>query len=339
MPAAAELRIAVSEPGPERAAELRRSQLPASAAVEPEERRRPPILDQGPSPIPLGHLSYSALDAFKRCGYRFYVERVLGVRGGAVIAVAADGGDEADDRDTPADAELADPEALSDDAPARSPSAAKALGNAVHAALEWSARSGWQEPGDERVQALLAHEGVESEDAFARAMALIDGWLGSGLRADLNGMALRAEAPFVLPVAGTILRGNIDLLASRDGESVVVDYKTDRVEGEGTAALSDRYAAQRAVYALAAAGGEDRTVRAAHVFLERPGEPVVEVFDPPALDAARQRLEGLVEQIRSGIFEPAAEPYAALCFGCPAAPRLCPRPKWRPRRDAPAALR
>ena len=50
--------------------------------------------------------------------------------------------------------------------------------------------------------------------------------------------------------------------------------------------------------------------------------------------AARQRLEGLVAQIRSGIFEPAAEPYAALCFGCPAAPRLCPRPKWRPRRDA-----
>ena len=170
-------------------------------------------------------------------------------------------------------------------------------------------------------------------------MALIDGWLGSGLRADLDGMALRAEAPFVLPVAGTILRGNIDLLASRDGESVVVDYKTDRVGSEGTGALSDRYAAQRAVYALAAGGGEDRTVRAAHVFLERPDEPVVEVFDPPALDAARQRLEGLVAQIRSGIFEPAAEPYAALCFGCPAAPRLCPRPKWRPRRDAPAALR
>jgi len=65
----------------------------------------------------------------------------------------------------------------------------------------------------------------------------------------------------------------------------------------------------------------------------------VEVFDPPALRAARERLEGLVAQIRLGTFEPAAEPYAALCFGCPAAPRLCPRPAWRPRRDAPAALR
>ena len=339
IPATAAFRITVSEPGPERAAELRRRLHPISAALEREERRRPPILDQGPSPVPLGHLSYSALDAFKRCGYRFYVERVLGVRGGAVVAVPADSGQEADDRDAPTDSELTDPDAETGDAPARSPSAAKALGNAVHAALEWSARSAWQQPGDERVLALLAHEGVTSEETVARATALIDGWLGSDLRAELDGMTLRAEAPFVLPVAGTILRGNIDLLANRDGESIVVDYKTDRVGSEGTAALSDRYAAQRAVYALAAAGGEDRTVRAAHVFLERPGEPVVEVFDPPALASARQRLEGLVAQIRSGVFEPAAEPYAALCFGCPAAPRLCPHPAWRPRRDAPAALR
>ena len=30
-------------------------------------------------------------------------------------------------------------------------------------------------------------------------------------------MPLRAEAPFVLPVAGTILRGNMDLLGDRGG--------------------------------------------------------------------------------------------------------------------------
>jgi ATP-dependent helicase/nuclease subunit A len=334
----AELLITISEPGPERARELCRRHPPVSAGVEREEARTPPILDQGPSPVPLGHLSYSALDAFKRCGYRFYVERVLGVRGGAVVPVPADGAPETGDADRPADAELADPES-DGDAPARSPTAAKALGNAVHAALEWSARSGWEAPGEDRLRALMAREGVTTDEAIARASGLIEGWLNSRLRAELGGMTLRAEAPFVLPVAGTILRGSIDLLASGDAESIVVDYKTDRVGTGGTAALRDRYAAQRAVYALAAAGGGGRTVRAAHVFLERPGDPVVEVFDPPALEAARYRLEGLVAQIRSGIFEPAAEPYAALCFGCPAAPRLCPRPKWRPRRDAPAALR
>ena len=99
MPATAELRITVSEPGPERAAELRRRLHPVSAAHRA--RGAAPAADPRPGslPVPLGHLSYSALDAFKRCGYRFYVERVLGVRGGAVIAVAADEGEEADDRD------------------------------------------------------------------------------------------------------------------------------------------------------------------------------------------------------------------------------------------------
>ncbi len=108
--APAELRISVSEPSPERAEELRRLHPPATGGAAEEADEAPPILDQAPSPVPLGHLSYSALDAFKRCGYRFYVERVLGVRGGAVVAVASDAeGFETDD-EQPSDAELAEPE-------------------------------------------------------------------------------------------------------------------------------------------------------------------------------------------------------------------------------------
>ena len=339
MPPAARLRIRVSEPSAERAAELCRSLPPASASAEAEAIGPPPILEQGPSPVPLGHLSYSALDAFKRCGYRFYVERVLGVRGGAGAPGAPESAPPAEDQDEAADAELADPEGANGDDPARTPTTAKALGNAVHAALEWSARSGWQPPGDDRIAALLGREGVVDDDALARARALVEGWLGSELCRELGGKTLRAEAPFVLPVAGTVLRGNMDLLGIGAEDALVVDYKTDRVGSSSPAELGGRYSAQRAVYALAAAAGEERTVRTAHVFLERPDEPVVEVFDPAGLHAARERLEGLIAQIRSGTFEPAAEPYAALCFGCPAAPRLCPRPAWRPRRDAPAALR
>jgi hypothetical protein len=94
------------------------------------------------------------------------------------------------------------------------------------------------------------------------------------------------------------------------------------------------------VYALAAAGTHGaNAVRTAHVFLERPGEPVVEDFDEAALATARASLEGLVARIRAGSFEVTHEPYAALCFGCPAAPRLCPRPAWRPSREAPAPVR
>jgi hypothetical protein len=38
----------------------------------------------------------------------------------------------------------------------------------------------------------------------------------------------------------------------------------------------------------------------------------------------------LVARMRRGEFEVTAEPYGALCHGCPAAARLCPRPAWRP---------
>ena len=333
------LAIAVSEPSAERAAALCRRLPPVSAAVAEEPAEPPPILDQGPSPVPLGHLSYSALDAFKRCGYRFYVERVLGVRAGAVVPATVDSESDDSGDAEPSDAELADPDPGNGSEPARAPTTAKAVGNAVHIALEWSAGSAWRSPDDQRLAALLRSEGAMGPESVERARALVEAWLGSDLRAELDGLDLRAEAPFVLPVAGTVLRGSMDLLGVGPEGSLVIDYKTDRVGSARTAELGERYAAQRAVYALAAAAGESRTVRAAHVFLERPDEPVVEVFDPSALAAARERIEGLVAQIRAGRFEPAAEPYAALCFGCPAAPRLCPRPAWRPRKDAPASLR
>ena len=340
------LDVRVQRPSEERAIAL--TPAPPSAELPPEDvlGAMPPILEEGRSVVPLGHLSYSALDAFKRCGYRFYVERVLGVRAGLVTAAAPreDEGDELDEEARAGD-ELQEPE---DDAVVggAGPSPALALGNAVHAALEWSARAGWEHPGPERLTALLAREGVEDSEVLARATRLVDGWLGSELCAEIRGARVRPEAPFVLPLGGTVLRGNIDLLATPNGGDngdgpVVVDFKTDRVGSGGVEPLGERYASQRAVYALAVAGeaGGGGTVRTAHVFLERPDEPVVEVFDEAALATARGSLEGLVAQIRAGSFEVTDEPYAALCFGCPAAPRLCPRPAWRPSRDAPAPVR
>src|SRR5437764_1003844 len=35
----------------------------------------------GPRSLPVSRLSYSALESYKRCGYRFYLERVAGLRG------------------------------------------------------------------------------------------------------------------------------------------------------------------------------------------------------------------------------------------------------------------
>ena len=323
------LRIRTSEPSDGRAAALAPPRMPDRSRSALDDPGHPPLIATGRRPVPVGHLSYSALDAYKRCGYRFYVERVLGVSPGApgrASAPAAAG----------LETEPAD-ERAADELPAAG-AGARALGNAVHAALEWSARNSWGRPSGEQLASLLRFEGVAQDAAAARrARRLVDGWLDSPLRAELRDVEVGAEVPFVLPLGGTVLRGKMDLVALGAPIPTVVDFKTDRVGTGGVEELGERYASQRAVYALAvAAGGPVRTV---HLFLESPEQPVIEEFDEAALTFARARLEGLLEQIRAGAFEPAAEPYEDLCAGCPAAPRLCPRPAWKPSRSLSAALR
>jgi len=334
---AAALSVRVSSPSPERARELARESAEAGSAPPPLEPRRPPIVPPGRSPVPLGHLSYSALDAYKRCGYRFYVERVLGLRQTVPAAGGplAPEGEAAEDEPAERAADELHAPTPGDDAGAR----ARGLGNAVHAALEWSARRGWARPDAGLIEGLLRREGVDDEATRERASALVEGWLGSELCAGTRSLRLRPEAPFVLPLGGTVLRGSIDLLAVDGGRPHVIDFKTDRVGAGGVAELGERYAEQRAVYALAAAAAypEASSIRATHVFLERPAEPVGEEFDADALALARRRLEALVERIRAGHFEVTDEPFAALCLGCPAAARLCPHPAWRPRRPSAAA--
>ncbi|HEY8001077.1 MAG TPA: UvrD-helicase domain-containing protein [Solirubrobacterales bacterium] len=312
------LRIRVSEPGAKRAAELVRS-FPAPAEDDPlaAASGSPPLLDPNPGPVPIGHLSYSALSQYEGCGYRFYVERVLGAR----EALAASDDDAAEEPPDPP-TELVEPGV--------DRGLALGIGNAVHAALEWSARHGWEQPSGERFGELLAREGLAGQtEALARAQRLVGGWLESDLRASLAAAPARAEVPFVLDLGSTVARGQIDLLvADGDGVPTVIDYKTDALDGRTAEDLGARYEVQRQVYALAAGGGSG--ARTVHVFLEAPGDPVIEEFDPERLAAARESLEAMVERMRDGVFEVTEEPFPALCFGCPAAARLCPRPKWKP---------
>src|SRR5204862_3895701 len=106
----------------------------------------------------VGHLSYSALAGYERCGYRYYVERVVGLAGLDGTHEVDDGGSgdglepEADELAVPGDSTAA--------ASAAGPERRLAIGNAVHGALEWSARHGWGDPGAARLEAGLAREGV-----------------------------------------------------------------------------------------------------------------------------------------------------------------------------------
>jgi hypothetical protein len=211
-----------------------------------------------------------------------------------------------------------------------------AIGNAVHAALEWSARSAWAEPSDAELESLLAREGLASDsEALARVRALVDGWGRSALfREVASAEPVRAEVPFVLGLGGTVVRGKMDLVVETESGPLVVDYKTDLLRGADPRELAERYATQRDLYALAARGGRDAdpaaAVRAAHCFLDDPDHPVVHTYDASGLEAARERLELLVEGIKAGDFRRTETPHPSLCYGCPAAARLCGKPAWRP---------
>ena len=320
VPRASRLAIRISEPGERRAAELVRSFPPPEedapfASIDGP----PPLLGDDPGPVPVGHLSYSALALYEQCGYRFYVERVLGAREALSPAPG-----EAPTEPPEVPGEMPDPET------GIARSHALGIGNAVHAALEWSAARDWRVPDGELVARMLGREGLAGDaDALSRARRLVTGWLESALLRELGGRA-RAEVPFALALAETVVRGKIDLLVEDGGVPTVVDYKTDALDGRSPADAAARYAAQRQVYALAVGG--DTGARAVHVFLEAPDEPQIEVFDADDLRAAREHLTGLIGRMRGGAFEVTETPYAALCFGCPAAARLCPRPAWKPPR-------
>jgi ATP-dependent exoDNAse (exonuclease V) beta subunit len=330
------IEVGVSAPGAERASELATRRDPTAVAT-PSANGEPPPLWRPEPVIPVGHLSYSALADYERCAYRFYVERMLGMAPPPAPLHPEGVGDE-----TGVDG--ADPFA---DERERS----LGFGNAVHAALERCAAEDWRSPGDEELGGLLAAQGIDDPGERARARAMVEGWLGSDLLAELRDTEPRAEVPFALRLGDAIVRGQIDLLVGARGASTgqlglleesatgpssatVVDFKTDRLGDDGPAALAGRYRAQRELYALAVAAGNAGArppeVRAIHVFLEAPEEPVVDRFDADGLAAARRRLEAIVAEIRAGGFTPTDEPSHSVCFGCPAAARLCPHPKWKP---------
>jgi ATP-dependent helicase/nuclease subunit A len=286
------------EPGPNVGAALL-TPRETEREAEVDAQADPPLGRPDVPPALIGGLSYSALSAFENCGYRFYVERVLGIGEPEMVAVDVDGGTA--------------PEVRRRFGP----------GLAVHSLLEWSARNRWREPTAERVEAALREQGLEGDEGREQVLALTKAFLDSPLRAEIADGSVSPEVPFVLSVEGTLIRGSIDLLATRsDGSVLVVDYKTDRLAGRDPAAVVGRYSIQRDLYALAAAA-RGAPVETAYVFLERPGEPERETFGEGDLDAARERVGAVLERLAAGSFEVTRRPHKALCADCPARERLC----------------
>jgi len=179
-----------------------------------------------------------------------------------------------------------------------------ARGIGVHALLEWSQANGWTVPSAELVRRIArSGEIAHSELGEETLLAPLQAWLGSRFFAErVREATSRTEVPLLIEVAGTVLRGSIDLLVERDGEPpLIVDYKTDRLDGEEIDAHLARYEIQQAIYALAVAEARKvPEVELAYIFLERPEEPSIGHWGPRQLEAGRAKLEAEIARVRAG---------------------------------------
>ena len=311
----------------------------------PDPELRPPAAADGP---PVTRVSYSSLSLYERCGYRFYAERVLGMRPrppGAQVEhpatpfwprgpegerASVDAGGQLSLGDLPTAPPLAEVDSDVDDLSHR-----YARGTVVHELLEWSARNGWAAPPEGRVEELLRGEDIEPTPAESRRVSeLVRGFVDSPLRRELTGAArLLAEAPFAFRLGPLIVRGEIDLLADLGTEVAVVDYKSDRLADHDPGELLERYETQRRIYALAALRRYGRPVRVVYVFLERPEEPLAARFEAGDAPALTAQLESAVRDIVGGRFRVTERPERSLCFDCPARERLCIHPPALTMRD------
>ena len=305
------------------------------AALAPVPRTRPPapgtVLPAEPRVVPAAgrprpaqrRLSYSALQDYGRCGYRFYLERVLRLPRVAPPPPLTAPEDEA------AEAGI-DP---------------RVRGTLVHQLLERLDFARPDAPGAEEVLAAGAALGLAlSAEEVADIAGLVGAFAGSPLCARLAAARhVRREAAFAFALeadgGGPLLSGFVDALAREpDGSVLVVDYKSDRLGEDEPATLADRdYGTQRQVYALAALRDGAPAVEVAHCFLERPAAPAVARYtqdDAPALAVALLDLAGGVLAERWPV---TPRPHRELCGDCPGRGALCSWPEsvtLRPYEDA-----
>jgi ATP-dependent helicase/nuclease subunit A len=272
-----------------------------------------------PRPAPQ-RLSYSSLQDYARCGYRFYLRRVLQLPS---------------EEPPPLPPEEAPAEGLE----------ARLRGSLVHALLEELDFARPTAPSQQRVAQLAGLWGVDVTPADTADVAtLVEAFAASPLCARLAAAhTVRREAGFVFALEpagdGPLVNGFVDVLAKEpDGGVLVVDYKSHRLEGADPAAIVERdYAAQQAVYALAALKDGASRVDVAHCFLERPDRPVTVSHTAADASALAERVLALARGMLEERYPVTDAPHRDLCAECPGRKALCSHPEERTLAPAPEA--
>ncbi|HEX3910695.1 MAG TPA: UvrD-helicase domain-containing protein [Solirubrobacteraceae bacterium] len=253
-------------------------------------------------PVALSTLSYSSLTELERCGYRYYLERVLGI--GEDRSAARTSGRE---------------QGLE----------ARARGTLVHRLMELLdfAAVAPVSAADvaERARELGLRVSAEEREELA---ALVTASMQAGPATRVAAArTVRREHPFAfsLGAAEPLINGVIDLLAvETDGSSLVLDYKSDRVgpEVDLEALVEHEYSIQRLLYALAALRDGAPSVEIVHWFLER-GQWVAARYAAGERLELEQQLVQRIAQARERSFAVSPRPHRGLCLTCPGRAGLC----------------
>ena len=271
---------------------------------------RLPELEEIPAPPlhTLRSLSYTALSLFERCSYRYYAERVVGLR--------------------PTDG--------SGRIPGQTGLAATEIGDAVHRLLEQVDLGAPAPPDLEQVRAWYG--GVTDEE-LERIGSLVRAYCDSDLARRVAALpGTTVERPFAFEHDAVLLHGRLDVLQQEDGRALVVDYKTNMLdEASPEGVVEDEYRVQRLVYALACFRAGADQVEVVYHFLERPDEVVSTTYQRSELASLEGELSAAIARIRAGEFRPT--PSEQACAGCPALDVVCAGPRLpRPAPSAPPAL-
>jgi ATP-dependent helicase/nuclease subunit A len=273
-----------------------------------------PVAEAAAAP-PVAQLSYSSLGEYSRCGYRFYLERVLGLPRGR------------------------EPRREQRRAGGRGGLTGAERGVLVHALLEGIDFGRPIRPPASAVATAAAQAGLApSPDETDELQNLVERFGASALCARIAAASdVRREEPFrfVLQTGGVSVTGILDVAAREGDRLLVVDYKSDRLEGSAPATIVQReYAMQRLVYALAALTTEVAEVEVVHVFLEQPEQPVSAVFTHADAAELGRSLSAAARGVLTWDFGVSDAPCRVVCAGCPGEGGLCSWPLDMTRRDA-----
>ncbi len=268
----------------------------------------PPVLDVPPLPPlepvavppiePIRRLSYSALALFERCPYRFYAERVGGLR--------------------PVDG--------SGRVPGYTGMAASEIGDSVHRLLERVDLSAPAPPSLDQV--LGWYPGATAEE-LERIGVLVESYCASGLAARLAALdGVSSERPFAFEHDGVLFRGVLDVLHLDGSGALVADFKSNLLGDLSPAEVVDaEYRLQRLVYAIACFRTGADEVEIVYQFLEKPDELVEATFGRDELPGLEAELSAAIARIQAGEFPPRPSEFA--CAGCPALDVVCAGPALR----------